>query len=79
MAASAGKDAQQAPLASGAIVGSRDPRRRVSRALNRALGNVLATGDMFGSVSKGVADGKTKGVDGSARVCACADRRVTSS
>ncbi|CAN0426347.1 unnamed protein product, partial [Laminaria digitata] len=32
-------------------------RPRVSRALNRALGNILSAGDMFGGVSgKGVAD-----------------------
>lgn len=35
-----------------------NPRQRVSRALNRALGNIVATGDMFGSVSKSVSDGE---------------------
>lgn len=34
-------------------------RRRVSRALNRALGNILSAGDMFGGVGgKGVSDGE---------------------
>lgn len=36
-----------------------DDRPRVSRALNRALGNILSAGDMFGGVgSKGVSDGE---------------------
>ena len=34
-------------------------RPRVSRALNRALGNILSAGDLFGGVgSKGVSDGE---------------------
>ncbi|CAN0498212.1 unnamed protein product, partial [Ectocarpus sp. 8 AP-2014] len=45
-----------AASAAGSSSGSRNPRQRVSRALNRTLGNVLATGDMFGSVSNGVSD-----------------------
>lgn len=47
-----------------------NPRQRVSRALNRALGNIVATGDLFGSVSKSVSEGEaskevqTSGVSG---------------
>lgn len=71
VAAATGKDAQHgAPTTSGAVVGSKDPRRRVSRALNRALGNVLATGDVFGSVSKSVTDGEMRGIDRYSRLCA---------
>lgn len=49
-----------AAAAAGSSSRSRNPRQRVSRALNRALGNVLATGDMFGRVSNGVSDGKRR-------------------
>eukprot|EP00752_Nemacystus_decipiens_P004707 g4293.t1 len=38
-----------------------NPRQRVSRALNRALGNIVAAGDMFGSVSKSVSDDNSFG------------------
>ncbi|CAB1114931.1 unnamed protein product [Ectocarpus sp. CCAP 1310/34] len=64
-AAAAATAGEAAAAAAAAAAGSssirRNPRQRVSRALNRALGNILATGDMFGSVGNGVSDGNSFG------------------
>ncbi|CAM9315057.1 unnamed protein product, partial [Ectocarpus sp. 13 AM-2016] len=55
-AAAAATAGDAAATAAGSSSSRRSPRQRVSRALNRALGNILATGDMFGSVSNDVSD-----------------------
>ena len=52
-----------------------NPRQRVSRALNRALGNIVATGDMFGSFSKSVSDGEASKVQSG---CWCRVLRTSS-